>query len=185
MALLKEIPMLKEFTTSKMWWSLTIWGGNHTVQTDPTKHGWCCARPKASSSSDVVIVGRPGTPGCFSAVPLPYDRVDVAIYDDTPEDVAKALLSATPLDVFYKVLPMTPGWGLEAIAQIQRRSASSACHCSCYCGCRRLEASLCESLCWDCDNGDCLSPCKDCGLRTSRHGTCAFCRNGNSHRHHY
>jgi hypothetical protein len=31
--------LLKNFTTTNQWWQF-IWGGGHTLETDPTRKGW-------------------------------------------------------------------------------------------------------------------------------------------------
>jgi hypothetical protein len=104
----------KAFTTSNRWWSF-MWGNGHTPQTDPTRQGW---RAKSlSKGSRTLLVGKPGVPGCFSAVPL-GGVVDVALYEETPEKVRAHLMKeegASYCDPTYHQVADISGWGLEAL----------------------------------------------------------------------
>lgn len=114
--------MLKEFSVDTRWW-LDLWGGGHTVDTDPTRQGWR-ARP-AKAGSKVLIIGRRGVAGAASVMQLSGGQLDVAIYgDQTPEAVAKAMdikpsdREGSLADPIFPVVPSTPGWGLRVLELI-------------------------------------------------------------------
>ena len=118
----KKFNPLKEFTTTTKWWlnpHTLIWGGGHTVATDPTNQGWKARH--AGKDPNVVLVGRPDVLGCFSARHVPASTlghkayIDLAYYDDTPKDVAQAWKNNVPMDAIYHKIDPIPGWGLEAI----------------------------------------------------------------------
>lgn len=111
--------MLKEFTASP-WRALDMWGGGHTVQTDPTRQGWVKI-VYARQGYSVIFVGRPGKPGCFTAVQASGNEIDVGLYEETFEEV-KALLDAKSRslpDCPFKRYSDIPGWGLSAIWDVQ------------------------------------------------------------------
>ena len=123
--------MLKEWKAEK-WWnnpSLAIWGGGHTVETDPTRKGWR-AKP-LGSGSDFVLVGRPGVEGCFSAqvvrafVPGVEAYIDLAIYLDTPSLIAKDRPYRVANAIYHRIAAC-PGWGLRAIELLEAEMAASA-----------------------------------------------------------
>lgn len=111
---------LKEFKVNPQWWRLNIWGGGHTAETDPTRKGWWAYHGEGSAP-DVVLVGRKGVVGCFSARPTMMKsaegnpRLDVAFYDETPESVVEGWKTYRYVDASFKMLDDIPGWGLEAI----------------------------------------------------------------------
>lgn len=112
----------KEFTVQdRGWWNNLHhdWrGGGHTIETDPVRQGWKAAR--AAPGSDVVIIGRKGEKGCLSAILL-TGKIDVAFYtNETPEQVAKAGNGRGDFDPIYQQYNQYSGWGLEALAELQR-----------------------------------------------------------------
>lgn len=107
---------LKEFTSSSKWWD-GMWGGGHTVGTDPTQHGWkaCLSKP----DSHVLVVGIPGKAGCFSVVQLSDQKADVAVYDSlTPSDLVKLLSTGTAYADGYITIDLTPGWFLGIVGKL-------------------------------------------------------------------
>jgi hypothetical protein len=94
----------------RWWWY--IWGGGHTLATDPTKV-W---RSHYNSDSHAVLIGRHGVVGCFSARQMSGGRLDVAFYTyETPEEVLKAWKAGEGPDADFRILNDLPGWGLHAI----------------------------------------------------------------------
>lgn len=108
--------MLKEFSGSPRWWDF-IWGSGWTPETDPTRQGWRC-RPQRGDAS-VVIVGQAGVPGCASAAR--GATLDVAVYDESPEEVSAALATGRFLDPVYVQIPECSGWGITVLELIHRR----------------------------------------------------------------
>jgi hypothetical protein len=90
-----------------------VWGGGHTLKTDPTRQGWRCL-PLVKGSS-TLLFGQRGIGGCASIVQHP-DHLDVALYAETPEEVIESMeegrIKADPS--YYRVTD-APGWGLEVI----------------------------------------------------------------------
>lgn len=122
------------FTTNTNWW-WDLWGGGHTPDTIPTSRGWRVRALK--KGSHVVLVGRPGVEGCFSAIFVRQSRhpdgfligksyIDVAIYAETPEEVANRLNGGNAIDCPYHQLDTCPGWGLEAIRLVEADQAELA-----------------------------------------------------------
>lgn len=105
---------LNEFTSTTRWWT-HLWGGGHTIETDPTRRGW---RAFPAGKADAVLVGRFGVPGCFSAVPLSEGRLDVAFYDEAPEEVARLWKVGEHPDCDYLEVQDCPGWALVAIQKL-------------------------------------------------------------------
>ena len=111
------------------WWRF-MWGGGHTVETDPTRKGW--RAKKSINTGDPargippnILVGRAGVKGCFSAMLLsprePGDDavLDLAFYtEETPEQVAKAMREKAFIDPIYSPARNTDGWGLAAIDRL-------------------------------------------------------------------
>ena len=76
---------LREFKVSTKWWNMPgLWGGSHTLETDPTQRRWRAA--STGPSDTAVIVGRPGVRGCFFAALGEGGEVEVTSYDATPEE---------------------------------------------------------------------------------------------------
>lgn len=116
--------ILASFKVSSRWWD-GIWGGGHTIDTDPSKQGWRASLSAKGSST--LVVGRPGQRGCASVQQLSDGRVDVALYEDaTPDDVVKglAMRRGDPArvellgDPIYMQLAMIPGWGLAILERL-------------------------------------------------------------------
>lgn len=105
---------LKDFPMATRWW--VDWrGGGHTTATDPGNRGWRAGR--AAPGSDLVIIGRRGVKGCFSARLLSDGKVDVATYDEmTPEEVAVA--TKRYADIF-RIVEFVPGWGLQFVDELE------------------------------------------------------------------
>lgn len=70
-------------------------------------------KKKAVFAEDVHVGGIRGQKGCFSVRKLPSGDLDVAIYEETPEDVV-------PGDAEYHTLDNFPGWGWEAWGLVQK-----------------------------------------------------------------
>lgn len=104
--------------TASHWWD-SLWGGGHTPETSPPNQGWRAYQ--AGGDPDTVLVGRKGQPGCFSAQPYGDDhRVDVAFYDETPEQVIDAWKKDEGPDAGYKQFVLVPGWALQALEELRR-----------------------------------------------------------------
>lgn len=116
---------LNEFQSSSRWWLLTIWGNGHTGDTDPTQKGWRAA-PVKGSRTDAVLVGRRGVQGCFSVRRMADGWLDVAIYDETPEEIARCWRESQFCDAIFKRVAHVSGWGLEAIALVEADQANAA-----------------------------------------------------------
>ena len=99
-----------------------MWGGGHTVATDPTKKGWRC-RLLRGSKSGVRIVGRKGVEGCASFREMGDGTWDVAIYDRTPAVVSRLLQENSPeINGFlcsYSTVDDHGGFGLNIINLIK------------------------------------------------------------------
>ena len=108
---------LKNFTVRPTGWAEFIWGGGHTAETDPTRQGWR-VRPLGEGSS-TVLVGRKGIEGCFSAR-MVGKEVDVAVYLETPEHVAREFAAGRVVDARYVQVPSSSGWGLTAIEELNK-----------------------------------------------------------------
>lgn len=107
---------LREFKTDPAWWRLTLWGGGHTSETLPTNRGWRAAK---AGGPDVVLVGRKGVKGCFSARPFGEGRLDVAVYGESPEEVVSAWKAREYLDPIYKTVEHVPGWALPFVRELE------------------------------------------------------------------
>jgi len=118
---------LRQFTASPNWWSINIWGGGHTLETDPTQRGWKAGRPKETMQGNplLILVGRRGVKGCFSVLPCSEGKkLDVLIYDDeTPEEIiAQWGRHETPVYSHAMLVDNIPGWGLDVIQDIEQVS---------------------------------------------------------------
>ena len=105
------------------WWDL--WGGGHTCDTDPTRQGWRALPSK--KGSETLLVGKRGEAGCFSAQRLSDVDIDVALYDEPPEEVLRYLHREPGVwcDAAYVSIAMYPGWGLTALEHLRRRMAQA------------------------------------------------------------
>jgi hypothetical protein len=105
---------LREFAVSDRWWE-GLWGGGHAPLHDPVSQGWR-AYPVKGTDRKVVVIGRKGQPLCASIVRM-TGRLDVALYDETPEVVAAAIEAhrVGDLDPRFIQIDHIPGWGLEVI----------------------------------------------------------------------
>lgn len=105
---------LREFAVSDRWWE-GLWGGGHAPLHDPVSQGWR-AYPVKGTDRKVVVIGRKGQPLCASIVRM-TGRLDVALYDETPEVVAAAIEAqrVAELDPRFIQIDHIPGWGLEVI----------------------------------------------------------------------
>lgn len=118
---------LRQFTASPNWWSINIWGGGHTRETDPTQRGWKAGRPKETRQGNplLILVGRRGVKGCFSVLPV-VGILDVLIYDETPEEIiAQWGRHETPVYSHAMRVDNIPGWGLELIELIENIERAS------------------------------------------------------------
>lgn len=112
--------MLNAFNTFSVprWWE-GLWGGGHTVATDPTHQGWRAAL--TAKGSKVLVIGRRGITGCASVMRLSDGRLDVSVYDDaTPEEIAACVREWRPVpyaDCIFQT-ESYPGWGLAVLEKI-------------------------------------------------------------------
>jgi len=95
-----------------------MWGGGHTMETDPTKKGWIAKRLK--EGSDILLVGRRGVEGCFSVDLWDSGQIDVAVYLDTPEYVAANAKMGRNTDAWFFQMDMYPGWALACIRILEQ-----------------------------------------------------------------
>lgn len=114
---------LIEFENPGHTFGLDIWGGGHTPASVPTAQGWRVVRSTTAAGSPRLLVGRRGMPGCFSAMPLSDNRVDVCLYEETPEEVSAAWKQRVPLDGMFKVVSAYPGWGLSVLELVSAARA--------------------------------------------------------------
>ena len=105
---------LREFAVTDRWWD-GLWGGGHQPLHDPVSQGWR-AYPVKGTGRRVVLIGRKGQPLCASVMCL-SGKLDVALYDECPEEVAKAIEEgrAGDLNPRYIQVDDCPGWGLSVI----------------------------------------------------------------------
>lgn len=106
---------LREFTVPAWWTMSMMWGGGHTIATDPTKQGW---RARRTVFPDVVLVGRPGVVGCFSARPLSLGMLEVTIHHDQPEVVDQAWRAGSYVEGDLHVVSDAPGWALVVMRKL-------------------------------------------------------------------
>ncbi len=111
---------LIEFSVSPRAWAFDLWGNGHTLETDPSRQGW--RKAHAGRCPETVLVGRRGVAGCFSARPYLGNQVDIAVYDETPEEVAAAWAKGESLDAYYVQMPLISGWGLVALEFVYARA---------------------------------------------------------------
>ncbi len=105
---------LREFAVTDRWWE-GLWGGGHRPHHDPVSQGWQ-VHPVKGTDRRVVLIGRKGQPLCASVVRL-SNGLDVALYDECPEQVAWAIEEGRvgDLDPRYIQVDNYPGWGLSVI----------------------------------------------------------------------
>lgn len=105
--------MFREFAASDRWWE-GLWGGGHQPLRDPVSQGWRAYPVKGNKQ--VIVIGRKGQPLCASVVQM-HVGLDVALYDECPEEVAKAVEQgrAGDLNPRYIQIDNYPGWGLSVI----------------------------------------------------------------------
>jgi len=115
---------LKKFKTSHRWWGLDIWGNGHTVATAPTLHGWHAR--KSPWREDVVIIGQSNTAVCATATLDGSGDVDIAFYDESPEELSSMIKSGQQPDTYYIQVRFVSGWGLEVLRRIQTQRAELA-----------------------------------------------------------
>ena len=110
--------VLNAFSLSDRWWE-GLWGGGHTVDTDPTRRGWRAAL--SHKDSKVLILGRRGVVGCASVMRMAGGRLDISGYDDaTPEEISACVRERRPVplaDVTFQT-EASPGWGLAVLEKI-------------------------------------------------------------------
>lgn len=109
--------MLKEFRVSSRPDVATIWGNGHTRETDPMLKGWRVVTPYPQRP-ELLMIGRKGVKGCATILPLPDERLDVAIYYNTPKEVVDK--GSMGLDPKFVQINNHFGWGLEVLREIQK-----------------------------------------------------------------
>ena len=116
--------MLKEFTIhpQQQWNNTSPWGGGHTIETDPTRKGW----KMRANSVHCAVVGQPGKPGCASVMRMGDNQLDVALYEETPNEVSEQLKTGFVDAVMYVAAPNCPGWALTIIDLIEEVRARMA-----------------------------------------------------------
>jgi hypothetical protein len=119
---------LKEFTTSSNWWAgpVSIWGGGHTQETDPTKQGWKAKKATPRFSEDKCIVGQSGVPGCaLVSYEMPWENVIISYFREDPKFVAQhPECEAFEWDQYDYI----SGWGLKVIADIKHQRENDPVH---------------------------------------------------------
>ena len=88
------------------------------METDPLHLGWRCHLLKFDKGPRTWLMGQRGIVGCASIRYL-GDDLDVALYLEKPEEVAKGLKENEPYDAVYKRVKQYPGCGLEIIRLIE------------------------------------------------------------------
>ena len=109
---------LNNFSVSDRWWE-GLWGGGHTVDSDPTRQGWRAAL--SHKDSKVLVLGRRNIRGCASVMRMSDGRLDVSVYDDaTPEEIAACVRERRRVPLADCVLQTGPypGWGLAVLEKI-------------------------------------------------------------------
>jgi len=108
---------LKQFkcVEDRQW--MGVWGGGHTRETDPTMNGWK-AKPVIKERPDVLMIGQPGKPVCATVIRL-KDRLDVAVYLETPKEIAEAFKGDRVPDARFVPVADVSGFGLAVIREIQ------------------------------------------------------------------
>ena len=101
-----------------------VWGGGHTLVTDPTRNGWRC-RYVRGVKRDMWMIGRPGHVGCASIICV-GDTLDVAVYLETPQTALGFLKRGDTLDARYEQFPAVSGVGLKIIKSIKEELAQLA-----------------------------------------------------------
>ena len=86
-----------------------MWGGNHTIETDPTKQGWRVVKLQRA-----ILVGKRNTKGCFSAICL-GETIDIALYEEDPQEVATYLKGIGFCDPIFHQIGNYSGWGLTVL----------------------------------------------------------------------
>ncbi len=98
-----------------------IWGGGHTVDTDPTKKGWRCRRIGMEKRT-VWLVGQKGVKGCATLVDIGRGEWDAAIYAEDPALIDLSLRQGRVgphHGAVYKTVPNVSGFGLKVIELIE------------------------------------------------------------------
>lgn len=119
------------FSISRRWWD-GLWGGGHTLETDPTRRGWRAAL--SGKGSHCLVIGQRGVSGCASVMELSGSMLDIAYYDNlTPEALAQWLNQPREerdgrvlADVAYEAREAIPGWGLYVLDRIERMRRGDA-----------------------------------------------------------
>ena len=99
--------------TTKWWSNLDLWGSGHTLATDPTHLGWKAKGVRGKPG--LLLIGRPGCPGCASVRRLPGGELDVALYAETPCEVAASIAAGDALDARYMSVKCVSGWAMDVI----------------------------------------------------------------------
>ena len=104
----------KSFRTPSLNLVHHIWGGGHTLETDPTRKGWRCREVTPGR----FLVGRPGKEGCASFVWC-RDGWDVGVYHMPPAEAHKHLKEGEGVDAHYVEVGNHSGFGLDIIREIE------------------------------------------------------------------
>ena len=116
---------LRTFQVNDRMAPLGIWGGGHTLETDPTRLGWSCRPIKGLQGSRILLLAQRDCEtgewlnGCATMVRL-SGGFDVALYDEKPGEVAEAVRNSRAhlLDPQYRPIDDYSGFGLTVIEWI-------------------------------------------------------------------
>ena len=121
------------FTVSNNLTDGSVWGGGHTVETDPTRKGWRCRHAWFTSGGlNMQLIGRPGVRGCATVVraAVEDDGHWVKVFDATPQEV---MATKSDFDAWMKLIQdrelwdatisPTPGFGLRVLQMIAQATA--------------------------------------------------------------
>ena len=91
------------------------------MATDPTRRGWRAVPVRPGRH--VVVVGRSGVAGCFTAQRFLDDLIVIQTYDGSPSEVSAALTRGErmPHDSRLSVHAVyaVPGWALDIVRDIE------------------------------------------------------------------
>ena len=113
------------------------WGGGHTPETLPTNKGWRC-RFKGNGGftgggRGLWLMGQRNVAGCASiqwypSMPEEFPALDVALYDETPEEISAIIKAGKSMEGIYVKTPVLElgGTGLLVIQFIEHRRLECA-----------------------------------------------------------
>lgn len=91
----------------------------------PLAQPWLCRRPwRTPGWNHVWLIGQRGVEGCATVRQLRDGRLDVAVYDCTPEVVQGSRTELQAHLCTYKTVAVRPQWGLTVVMMIASELAS-------------------------------------------------------------